>query len=168
MPPFLFRASLHLSPVSSSTRKRHFGPTDDMRDEALEPADLYDPRLKIVDVVGGTRFTTSGIVEHIYPKNIAILDQSLHQLQNKQGKRRNWKSAPSLMGLGTFQLEGNTFFLPIYHLHSIQQSKLPCSSILKHVKDSTLRGSNFYRFLVEHENIFSLLLSLLWVLIKLE
>lgn len=32
------------------------------------------------------------------------------------------------------------------------------------IKDPTLRGANFYRFLIEHENIFSLLLSLLWVL----
>ncbi|URD88007.1 37 kDa inner envelope membrane protein [Musa troglodytarum] len=60
--------------------------TEDMRDEALEPADLYDARLKVVDVGGGTGFTTLGIVKHIYPKNVTILDQSPHQLEKARQK----------------------------------------------------------------------------------
>uniref|UniRef100_A0A804IXC2 MPBQ/MBSQ family SAM-binding methyltransferase profile domain-containing protein n=2 Tax=Musa acuminata subsp. malaccensis TaxID=214687 RepID=A0A804IXC2_MUSAM len=57
-----------------------------MRDEALEPADLYDPGLKVVDVGGGTGFTTLGIVKHVYPKNVTILDQSPHQLAKARQK----------------------------------------------------------------------------------
>lgn len=62
--------------------------TEDMRDEALEPADLYDPRLKVVDVGGGTGFTTLGIIKHIYPKNVTILDQSPHQLEKAKQKEQ--------------------------------------------------------------------------------
>ncbi|XP_078180337.1 2-methyl-6-phytyl-1,4-hydroquinone methyltransferase 2, chloroplastic-like [Carex rostrata] len=60
--------------------------TEDMRDEALKPADLYDPRLKVVDVGGGTGFTTLGIIKHIDPKNVTILDQSPHQLAKARAK----------------------------------------------------------------------------------
>lgn len=60
--------------------------TEDMRDEALKPADLYDPRLKVVDVGGGTGFTTLGIIKHIDPKNVTILDQSPHQLAKAKAK----------------------------------------------------------------------------------
>lgn len=60
--------------------------TEDMRDEALEPADLYDSRLKVVDVGGGTGFTTLGIIKHIHPKNVTILDQSPHQLEKARQK----------------------------------------------------------------------------------
>lgn len=58
-----------------------------MRDEALEPADLYDPRLTVVDVGGGTGFTTLGIIKHIHPKNVTILDQSPHQLEKAKQKK---------------------------------------------------------------------------------
>ncbi|CAL5416235.1 unnamed protein product [Camellia sinensis] len=54
--------------------------TEDMRDEALEPADLYDRNMRVVDVGGGTGFTTLGIVKHVDAKNVTILDQSPHQL----------------------------------------------------------------------------------------
>ncbi|KAJ0959837.1 hypothetical protein J5N97_000460 [Dioscorea zingiberensis] len=51
-----------------------------MRDDALEPADLYDRNMTVVDVGGGTGFTTLGIVKHVDAKNVTILDQSPHQL----------------------------------------------------------------------------------------
>ncbi|PKU86239.1 2-methyl-6-phytyl-1,4-hydroquinone methyltransferase 1, chloroplastic [Dendrobium catenatum] len=60
--------------------------TEDMRDEALEPADLYDARMKVVDVGGGTGFTTLGIIKHINPENVTILDQSPHQLAKARQK----------------------------------------------------------------------------------
>lgn len=60
--------------------------TEDMRDEALEPADLYDRRMRVVDVGGGTGFTTLGIVKHVDAKNVTILDQSPHQLAKAKQK----------------------------------------------------------------------------------
>ncbi|KAL9670724.1 hypothetical protein QQ045_008282 [Rhodiola kirilowii] len=50
---------------------------ENMRDEALEPADL---NVIVVDVGGGTGFTALGIVKHVDAKNVTILDQSPHQL----------------------------------------------------------------------------------------
>lgn len=60
--------------------------TEDMRDEALEPADLYDRKMTVVDVGGGTGFTTLGIVKHVDAKNVTILDQSPHQLAKAKEK----------------------------------------------------------------------------------
>ncbi|XP_078442056.1 S-adenosyl-L-methionine-dependent methyltransferases superfamily protein [Wolffia australiana] len=60
--------------------------TEDMRDDALEPADLYDSRLKTVDVGGGTGFTTLGIIKHIAPENVTLIDQSPHQLAKARAK----------------------------------------------------------------------------------
>ncbi|RZC22734.1 2-methyl-6-phytyl-1,4-hydroquinone methyltransferase, chloroplastic isoform C [Glycine soja] len=60
--------------------------TEDMRDEALEPADLYNRNLRVVDVGGGTGFTTLGIVKHVDAKNVTILDQSPHQLAKAKQK----------------------------------------------------------------------------------
>lgn len=60
--------------------------TEDMRDEALEPADLYSRNLTVVDVGGGTGFTTLGIVKHVDAKNVTILDQSPHQLAKAKKK----------------------------------------------------------------------------------
>ncbi|KAG0475439.1 hypothetical protein HPP92_015125 [Vanilla planifolia] len=60
--------------------------TEDMRDEALEPAELYDSRMKVVDVGGGTGFCTLGIIKYINPKNVTILDQSPHQLAKVRQK----------------------------------------------------------------------------------
>lgn len=42
--------------------------TEDMRDEALEPAELHARNLQVVDVGGGTGFTTLGIVKHVDAK----------------------------------------------------------------------------------------------------
>lgn len=60
--------------------------TEDMRDEALEPADLSDRNMIVVDVGGGTGFTTLGIVKHVDAKNVTILDQSPHQLAKAKHK----------------------------------------------------------------------------------
>lgn len=60
--------------------------TEDMRDEALEPADLYHRDMIVVDVGGGTGFTTLGIVKHVDAKNVTILDQSPHQLAKAKQK----------------------------------------------------------------------------------
>ncbi|KAH9764755.1 2-methyl-6-phytyl-1,4-hydroquinone methyltransferase [Citrus sinensis] len=60
--------------------------TEDMRDEALEPADLFDRNMRVVDVGGGTGFTTLGIVKHVDAKNVTILDQSPHQLAKAKQK----------------------------------------------------------------------------------
>ncbi|BBN16915.1 MPBQ/MSBQ methyltransferase [Marchantia polymorpha subsp. ruderalis] len=60
--------------------------TEDMREDALEPADLNDPNLVVVDVGGGTGFTTLGIVKTVDAKNVTILDQSPHQLAKAKEK----------------------------------------------------------------------------------
>ncbi|BBH10257.1 S-adenosyl-L-methionine-dependent methyltransferases superfamily protein [Prunus dulcis] len=60
--------------------------TEDMRDEALEPADLSNRNMIVVDVGGGTGFTTLGIVKHVDAKNVTILDQSPHQLAKAKQK----------------------------------------------------------------------------------
>lgn len=60
--------------------------TEDMRDEALEPADLSNRDLVVVDVGGGTGFTTLGIVKFVDGKNVTILDQSPHQLAKVKEK----------------------------------------------------------------------------------
>ncbi|GMI66496.1 INNER ENVELOPE PROTEIN 37, VITAMIN E DEFECTIVE 3, ALBINO OR PALE GREEN MUTANT 1 [Hibiscus trionum] len=60
--------------------------TEDMRDDALEPADLNDRNMIVVDVGGGTGFTTLGIVKHVDAKNVTILDQSPHQLAKAKQK----------------------------------------------------------------------------------
>lgn len=60
--------------------------TEDMREDALEPADLNDPNLTVVDVGGGTGFTTLGIVKTVDAKNVTILDQSPHQLSKAKEK----------------------------------------------------------------------------------
>lgn len=60
--------------------------TEDMRDEALEPADLFDRNMRVVDVGGGTGFATLGIVKHVDAKNVTILDQSPHQLAKAKQK----------------------------------------------------------------------------------
>lgn len=60
--------------------------TEDMRDDALEPADLNNRNMIVVDVGGGTGFTTLGIVKHVDAKNVTILDQSPHQLAKAKQK----------------------------------------------------------------------------------
>lgn len=60
--------------------------TEDMRDEALEPAELHTRNLQVVDVGGGTGFATLGIVKHVDAKNVTIIDQSPHQLAKAREK----------------------------------------------------------------------------------
>jgi len=57
-----------------------------MRTEALVPARLDNPHLKVVDVGGGTGFCTQGIVATVEPSNVTLLDQSPHQLDKARGK----------------------------------------------------------------------------------
>jgi hypothetical protein len=62
--------------------------TEDMRDVAMdEHADLRRPNLKVVDVGGGTGFTTLGIVRHVDPENVTLIDQSPHQLDKARQKK---------------------------------------------------------------------------------
>lgn len=60
--------------------------TEDMRTEALVPAKLDDPNLKVVDVGGGTGFCTLGIVQTVKPENVTMCDQSPHQLAKAKAK----------------------------------------------------------------------------------
>jgi protein-L-isoaspartate O-methyltransferase len=60
--------------------------TEDMRTEALVPAALNSRDLKVVDVGGGTGFTTLGIVKSVDPNNITLIDQSPHQLEKARAK----------------------------------------------------------------------------------
>lgn len=60
--------------------------TEDMREDALEPAKLDSPDLKVVDVGGGTGFTTLGIVKSVSPSNVTLIDQSPHQLSKARKK----------------------------------------------------------------------------------
>ncbi|KAF4351937.1 hypothetical protein F8388_002299 [Cannabis sativa] len=60
--------------------------TKDMRDDALELVELNNRNLTVVDVGGGTGFTTLGIVKHVDAKNVTILDQSPHQLAKAKQK----------------------------------------------------------------------------------
>ena len=66
---------------------RSLGPwTEDMRDVALGEADLNDRNMIVVDVGGGTGYSTLGIVKHVDAKNVTILDQSPHQLAKARQK----------------------------------------------------------------------------------
>lgn len=57
-----------------------------MRDEALEPVDLWSRGLLVVDVGGGTGFTTLCIVKHVDAKDVSILDHFPHQLAKTKEK----------------------------------------------------------------------------------
>ncbi|KAL8100738.1 2-methyl-6-phytyl-1,4-hydroquinone methyltransferase, chloroplastic-like [Apium graveolens] len=61
--------------------------TEDMREVALEPVDLNDRNMIVVDVGGGTGFATLGIVKNVDAKNVTILDQSPHQLAKAREKK---------------------------------------------------------------------------------
>ena len=67
--------------------------TKDMREDALEPALLHVAHkrrlspLKVIDVGGGTGFSTTGIVEAGVPaENVTLVDQSPHQLEKARKK----------------------------------------------------------------------------------
>ncbi|KAE8792995.1 37 kDa inner envelope membrane protein, chloroplastic [Hordeum vulgare] len=61
--------------------------TEDMRDISLEHARLHSRALKVVDVGGGTGFTTLGVVRHVDPENVTLIDQSPHQLDKARKKK---------------------------------------------------------------------------------
>ncbi|KAK4762551.1 hypothetical protein SAY86_008319 [Trapa natans] len=81
-----------------------------MRDEALEPADLYDRNMIVVDVGGGTGFTTMGIVKHVDAKNVTILDQSPHQLAKA---RRKEPSRSARLSKGTLRISPSKLIMLI-------------------------------------------------------
>ncbi|XP_078429584.1 2-methyl-6-phytyl-1,4-hydroquinone methyltransferase 2, chloroplastic-like [Wolffia australiana] len=60
--------------------------TVEIRDAAMQRADLCDRKLKVVDVGGGTGYSTLAIVKKVDPENVTILDQSTHQLQKAREK----------------------------------------------------------------------------------
>jgi MPBQ/MSBQ methyltransferase len=60
--------------------------TPPMRDRALAAARLDRPDLETLDVGAGTGFTTEGIVAHVDPARVTMLDQSPHQLA-RAGRR---------------------------------------------------------------------------------
>ncbi|KAF6255464.1 plant-type MPBQ/MSBQ methyltransferase [Scenedesmus sp. NREL 46B-D3] len=60
--------------------------TEDMRTDALVPAKLDSPDLKVVDVGGGTGFCTLGVVQSVDGKNVTLIDQSPHQLAKAKAK----------------------------------------------------------------------------------
>jgi MPBQ/MSBQ methyltransferase len=74
-----------------------------MRDSALTAARLDRPDLETLDVGAGTGFTTEGIVAHVDPARVTMLDQSPHQLA--RAARR-----PALAA--TRRLEGDAEALP--------------------------------------------------------
>jgi MPBQ/MSBQ methyltransferase len=60
--------------------------TPQMRSQALRLARLDRPSLATVDVGAGTGFTTEGIVRHVAPESVTMLDQSPHQLARAAAK----------------------------------------------------------------------------------
>lgn len=71
--------------------------TEDMREDALEPANISAEH-KIYDVGAGTGFTTLGVIQAGgKPENITMLDQSPHQLAKAEGKEA-LKSVKKIQG----------------------------------------------------------------------
>lgn len=60
--------------------------TERMRTEALALARLSARELETLDAGAGTGFTTAGIVEHVDPARVTMLDQSPHQLARARAK----------------------------------------------------------------------------------
>jgi MPBQ/MSBQ methyltransferase len=60
--------------------------TPELRGAALALARLDDRRLRTLDVGAGTGFSTVGIVEHVDPKAVTMLDQSPDQLSRASAK----------------------------------------------------------------------------------
>ena len=60
--------------------------TPAMRAQALAAARLDEPGLEVLDAGAGTGFTTEGIVEHVDPGRVTMLDQSPHQLAKARRK----------------------------------------------------------------------------------
>jgi MPBQ/MSBQ methyltransferase len=60
--------------------------TEAMRDAALELAHLDHSQLEVLDAGAGTGFTTEGIVRHVDPGRVVMVDQSPHQLARARTK----------------------------------------------------------------------------------
>jgi MPBQ/MSBQ methyltransferase len=60
--------------------------TPEMRARALELAALDHRDLDILDVGAGTGFMTEGLMEHVTPERVTMLDQSPHQLKRAEQK----------------------------------------------------------------------------------
>ena len=60
--------------------------TPAMRARVLELARLHDRASATLDVGAGTGFTTEGILEHVDPERVTMLDQSPHQLARARAK----------------------------------------------------------------------------------
>jgi MPBQ/MSBQ methyltransferase len=71
--------------------------TPPMRTAALELAHLDDPRLRTVDVGAGTGFSTEGIIEHVEPSAVTLLDQSPDQLR-RAGRKPSLVACTRVLG----------------------------------------------------------------------
>lgn len=60
--------------------------TADLRDGALALGGLDRPDLEVLDVGAGTGFSTEGVVRHVDPARVTLLDQSPHQLSRARRK----------------------------------------------------------------------------------
>ncbi|KAM0883867.1 hypothetical protein ACQ4PT_031341 [Festuca glaucescens] len=102
--------------------------TEDMRDVTMdEHANLRRPNLKVVDVGGGTGFTTLRIVRHVDPENVTLIDQSPHQL-NKARQKKALK--------GVKIMEGDTEDLPF-----------PADTFDRYVSAGRLVPPSIFRFI---------------------
>jgi MPBQ/MSBQ methyltransferase len=79
--------------------------TPEMRDRSLELAQLDDRSLKTVDVGAGTGFSSEGIVRHVDPASLTLLDQSPHQLSRARSK-------PALQGAEVVQGDAEALPFP--------------------------------------------------------
>jgi MPBQ/MSBQ methyltransferase len=71
--------------------------TAPMRGEALAAARLDRPDLETLDAGAGTGFTTAGIVGHVRPERVTMLDQSPHQLA-RAARRPELAACTRLLG----------------------------------------------------------------------
>jgi MPBQ/MSBQ methyltransferase len=60
--------------------------TPPMRARALSAAQLDDPGLETLDVGAGTGFATEGVIQHVEPARVTMLDQSPDQLRRAREK----------------------------------------------------------------------------------
>jgi MPBQ/MSBQ methyltransferase len=71
--------------------------TPPLRTEALRLARLDTPQLRTLDVGAGTGFSTAGIVEHVSPEAVTMLDQSPDQLA-RAAKKPQLAACSKLLG----------------------------------------------------------------------
>jgi MPBQ/MSBQ methyltransferase len=71
--------------------------TPSMRSAALDLARLDDPALRTLDVGAGTGFSSEGIVEHVEPSAVTLLDQSPDQLR-RAGRKPSLAACRRVLG----------------------------------------------------------------------